>query len=335
MDDPDRLDLTALASPVDHEASRSLFERRRHRRRLNRLVRTALVVVGVVAGASAGWSALQQGGAEIVRTKPADEPAIESDSFACAAELPMAITVPAAIRGPIDGPAPGGVPTDPGQVVRHWQRADGAVEARWPAPTPPVYGPRTPRASTGSMPASGGRLAVNLHDGDDAGMMFEADLIVELAAEPLEEQSFSGGCDVVELAVTTAETRWSTGVSLTSLTTSTEPEFISLEPRIVERRTVDTAPNAAVACKPPEGIRPPPNRLEGPDLSMRSSTAAGVLVEYLSDQNFLPTTGYVEMTEADGSVTFGVDEGLGWSILVFVAEDADGWYLQGSDSSGC
>ena len=54
-------------------------------------------------------------------------------------ELPVAVDVPDATGGPVDGPA--GAPSpQPEQVVMHWVRPSGQIEVRWPPDPRPLYG---------------------------------------------------------------------------------------------------------------------------------------------------------------------------------------------------
>lgn len=82
----------------------------------------------------------------------------------------------------------------------------------------------------------------------------------------------------------------------------------------------------------------PPNRHGGPGQSIRGAAPADVLLRFLEANDEFPTSGYVEFTEPDGSMSYAVDgsgRGVGWTTLVNVAPDGGGWVLAGWTSSGC
>ena len=54
-------------------------------------------------------------------------------------ELPVAVDVPDATAGPVDGPAAEPSPL-PEQTVMHWVRPSGQIEVRWPPDERPLYG---------------------------------------------------------------------------------------------------------------------------------------------------------------------------------------------------
>lgn len=111
------------------------------RRPRRRLVVAGVAVVSVVAlgvvARLAGSSPEADGRPGDVRSGPAP-PADREPLPDCGHELPVRVTVSHA-QELVDGPAPGGQPAEPGQVVWHWTRSDAIVEARWPGRPQPHY----------------------------------------------------------------------------------------------------------------------------------------------------------------------------------------------------
>jgi hypothetical protein len=69
---------------------------------------------------------------------------------------------------------------------------------------------------------------------------------------------------------------------------------------------------------------------------MRGARPADVLLKYLAATPAAPPSGYVEMTEPDGSITYGASpSGDGWTTLLRVIRDADGWHVAAWTASGC
>ena len=111
---------------------------------------------------------------------------------------------------------------------------------------------------------------------------------------------------------------------------------MTLLPTIVERRTVDAAPRAAIPCQGSDQNGTPPNRSGGSDPSIRGERPADVLLEYLDRNATAMPAGYVEMVDPAGTITYGVDASNdGWTTLLFVERDEHGWYLGGWTASGC
>jgi hypothetical protein len=69
---------------------------------------------------------------------------------------------------------------------------------------------------------------------------------------------------------------------------------------------------------------------------MRGPEPADVLLRFVAAMPGTIPSGYVELAEPDGSITYAVDaSGIGWTTILSVVRDADGWYLEGWTSSGC
>ena len=261
--------------------------------------------------------------------------------YTCAAQPPLDIGVPGASDGALIGTAPGARVAEPGQRVVHWTTTVGSVEVRWPATPPPLYGD-TSRLSTlhASEMATPTQTAIDVDPPrqDLNRPPTQADVVIRTAAST---RIADPPCDLLELTVVTGDGRWVTGLKATPPSTAPPGsqlpyEVVDLQPRIIERRAVSSAPRTAVRCQGSDQFGTPPNRSGGPDLSLRSLQPSDVLVGYLSTRPGAPARGYVEMTEPDGSITYGVDpSGIGWTTLVFVARDHEGWYLKGWTASGC
>ena len=273
-----------------------------------------------------------------------DPPSNPGSAFTCGAELPVQVTVTGATTGPRAGPAPGSGPAADGQLVQHWLRPGGALEMRWPAPVPALYAvdeftDRAPEAM--SLGQTRGQVAIDFEPSaashptstQDA---FQPDLIVDLPPGQDHVGDFGAPCDVVEIATVTSSGRESTGLRVAGAGIASAYNLVDLQPRIVERRPVDAAPDAAIPCEGADQNGTPPNKSGGPDLTTRGAAPADVLLAYLAATPTASPSGYVEMTAPDGSITYGVDAlGEGWTTLLFLTQDADGWYLAGWTASGC
>src|SRR5687768_643789 len=113
----------------------------------------AATVVGVaVAG---GLIATGQDRPTQVSTSQGDGPTRPhaATSYLCDAHPALDVTVPDATGGPTEGPAAHNPPLADGQRGIHWTTADGTVDLRWPAQTPPIYGDG--RAGTSAVLSAG------------------------------------------------------------------------------------------------------------------------------------------------------------------------------------
>lgn len=270
-----------------------------------------------------------------------DEPAGSSavTPYRCDAEPALRFTVPRATGGPTDGQAPRTPPLANGQRAIHWSTADGGVEVRWPGRTQPTYNDGTAVVSTltAGESVSPGRAEIDVAPPNvsDPAVRFEPDVIVE---SPDAEAAPPSPCDLLELTVVTKDGRWHSGLrAIASTGEFGQPaERVDLQPRIIERRPVDVAPHAAIRCQGSDQNGTPPNRTGGADRSISGPHPADVLLGYLAATPGAPPSGYIEMAEPDGSITYGVDpSGIGWTTLVFIGRDGDSWYLEGWTSSGC
>ena len=262
-------------------------------------------------------------------------------SYACGPEPALRVTVPAAIGGPTDGPAPGTPPLRERQRAIHWTTADGSVELRWPGRTQPLYDDGAAVISTlaAGESVSAGRSEIDVAPAPtatDPATTFDPDVVVE--SREAAASAPTAPCDLLELTVVTKDGRWHGG--LRALVSNGEfgmpAERVDLQPRIIERRSVAAAPHVAIRCQGSDQYGTPPNRTGGADRSKHGPQPADVLLGYLAAMPGAPPSGYVEMVEPDGSITYGADlSGIGWTTLVFLARDGDSWYLEGWTSSGC
>ena len=258
----------------------------------------------------------------------------------CDGDPALRVTVPDARRGATDGPAPGNPPLAAGQRAIHWSTAEGFVELRWPGRTQSIYDDGASVISTlvASESVSAGRSEIDVHpapNATDPATTFDPDVIVERdAASP----SPTAPCDLLELTVATNDGRWHAGLRPLPFDGELRQpaERVDLQPRIIERRAVDVAPRAAISCQGSDQHGTPPNRAGGADRSISGDTPADVLLGYLAANPGAPPSGYIEMAEPDGSITYAVDpSGIGWTTLVFAARGGDVWYLEGWMASGC
>jgi hypothetical protein len=238
------------------------------------------------------------------------------------------------------GTAPSTPPLGGGQRAIHWTTPEGTVELRWPGRAQPIYADGSAIISTLSAgeSLSAGRAEIDVApapDATDPATGFDADVVVE-SREPAPAPT--APCDLLELTVVTKDGRWHSGLrARASNGESGQPaERVDLQPRIIERRSVDDAPRAAIRCQGSDQYGTPPNRTGGTDRSISGPQPADVLLGYLAAHPGAPTSGYIEMAEPDGSITYGVDASrIGWTTLVFLARDGDNWYLEGWTASGC
>lgn len=276
---------------------------------------------------------------EDIVTSVGDHPTTQS--YLCDANPAIRVLVPGATNGPTVGPAPGTAPVGDEQRAIHWTGTEGTVELRWPARQPPLYNDGTAVTSTlaASELISAERTEIDAHpvqDRDDPGTMFDPDVIIE-RPQPGTPRPVAP-CDLLELTVITDDGHWRSGLRAVGSDGDLEAayELVNLQPRIIERRPVGVAPDTAIRCQGSDRFGTPPNRTGGPDRSLSGPQPADVLMRYLATTPTAQQSGYVEMTEPDGSLTYGVDpSGDGWTTLVFVARDGDNWYLDGWTASGC
>lgn len=257
----------------------------------------------------------------------------------CGTDLPLSITATAATGGAVAGPAPGRPAAIPGQFVQHWPTADGAVEVRWPAAAQPLYGDPSDASTLGASEAfSPARVEIDVHPyggGGGGGVeAFRPDVVVERLGHVA--PTLTAPCDVVQLLVLTEGGLWVGGMEPVHEAAGVPVSRVDLQPRIIERRTVDDAPDTAVTCRGSDRFGTPPNRSGGPDPALRGARPADVLLAYLAANPSAPPSGYVELTDDNGLITYAVAPSAdGWTTLVFVARDGEGWRLEGWAASGC
>ncbi|HEX9968555.1 MAG TPA: hypothetical protein VGB03_00325, partial [Acidimicrobiales bacterium] len=320
--------------PPPFPASGGISQLRAPRRRPVGAVAVAAALGVVVLAAVALWPE-DRGTSSVVAS--GGDGAVQA--YTCGTDLPLEIEVRGSTSALLPGPAPGRPPAEDGQLVRHWLRPDGSVEFRWPATPAPLYGdgaPSAPTAVVGGV-AFPGRSEIDVRRPGSAVPTspdaFEPDVVIARSARGI---PVAAPCDVLELAVATAEGEWRSGLRPNPAGISSPYETVDLHPRILERRTVDAAPTTAVRCQGSDRSGTPPNRSGGPDRAMRGPEPADVLLRFVAAMPGTIPSGYVELAEPDGSITYAVDaSGIGWTTILSVVRDADGWYLEGWTSSGC
>ena len=259
-----------------------------------------------------------------------------SGSFACPAQPPLRVTPVGAEQSARPGPAPGGRPPAAGQRVVHWVRGDGSIELRWPAEAQEIYATHADRVSTlqtgGVMYPRRLEVDVDPTDVEQAPTSATPDVIIE----PSGSDPMAAPCDFMEVTAVTGAGRWVAGFRAEASGGDHFYEQVDLQPKIGERRAVSVAPKSAIRCQGSDQHGTPANRSGGADPSMRGAQPSEVLLRYLALTPGAVQSGYVEMTEPNGSITYGVDpSGDGWTTLLHLASDGDGWYLDGWTSSGC
>jgi hypothetical protein len=300
------------------------------------VVAATAAVVFVVAGGLAVRHAHRHSdpviSAEGDQTREPSASSGDAAPTACGTELPVTVTVPGAVEGPVPGPVPGGAPAQPGQVIVHWQRADDAIEARWPADPQPVYdlsgaSQRPNQEMSSAMTEDPPKADIDI-DADG----FDSDLVVEGRTQQ------PPACNVLELVVITREGRTPLGLRLSSDPETPDAPYgwVDLQPIIIERREVDDAPDEAIPCQAADTSGTPDNRSGGSDPDVRGDTPAATLHAFLANESGAMQSGYVEMIEPDGSIAYGVDPNSeGWTTLVTVVSDPAGWHLDHWTMSGC
>lgn len=296
--------------------------------------------VGGAAAASllglVGAVAVLQGAGRETRIEASSGQEETATSFSCPAEPPLRITVVGTGESPRQGPAPGAPEPSEGQRVVHWARGDGSIELRWPAEPQSTYASGNSRVSTlhsgGAVYPERLEIDVDPTEVDRDPARIESDIVIE----PQSPEPAPGSCDLMEVTAVTAGGRWVAGFRASSRESGQFYEQVDLQPRIIERRAVEVSPTAAIRCQGSDQFGTPANRSGGADLSLRGPAPADVLLAYLAVNPGAVPSGWVEMTEPDGSITYGVDpSGDGWTTLLWLAADDDGWYLDRWTASGC
>lgn len=327
-------DLTSAAPPppalAGIEDRRTVYQQRQRRNRNRRAGAAATAVAGLavltgavlVADDPPTTVASGQGG-DTAATVTSVPPDIEE--YRCGDRFPVEVTIPGAIRGPSTGPAPGSPPVERGQLVMHWQRADDYLEVRWPAPAPPLYdleGTQLPPFEDfGFSSRSDGGAELSISTEPPSGSARAGMVIAKPAAQ-------SAPCDSLQVIGLAEGRRAQVGLRVTD----EGVQHLDLQPLVIERRSVHQAPTAPVGC---QGSESPNVTGDRPDIS--SPEPAEALRAFLATPaaQTLIKSGYVEMTEPDGSITFGVDPGPGWVTLITVVQTSTGWAVESWAASGC
>ncbi|MDQ3757184.1 MAG: hypothetical protein M3394_04985 [Actinomycetota bacterium] len=260
----------------------------------------------------------------------------KESTAACAGPLPFALEVPDATGGPVEGPAPGAAEPAAGQLVRHWPRAEGAVEVRWPATPQPLYGDGAVTPPSVGQAMRPGSTAIDVAPPSAIADLPPSSTTADVVVTPGDAAPPAAGCEVVQLSVTTAAGTWVSGLRKPTNGSQSVYEPVDLQPRIVEKRDVSSAPRDAVTCRGADRNGTPPNRVGGARPEWRGAEPADALLAFLAANPTSPPSGYVEMRASDGSVTYGADpSGTGWTTLVNVRSGPEGWYVAATSMSGC
>jgi len=274
----------------------------------------------------------------------------------CGSDIPFTTVLPDDFDGPFPGPS--GDTPDPaeeGQFILHWVGRGGSVELRWPPSS--EY---TESAQWGALPT--------VEDPDPTVFVIVQDVTIDGIDYPdapqtygvLPTEAMSGPCDAVQLRIL-GPSNDSTKRSLLDAAYGIEdpdrPNTLVLYPElprardlnlIVESMSVETVP-AVVECGGGLGVT-------GPDVPPIEFESIGDLVAYETpvealeallagpDAAYWPKTGYFELREPDGSITYGSplddmssdprpENGLVISISVIQVDG--GWAVESWSTSGC
>lgn len=278
---------------------------------------------------------------------------------ACGETMPIVVVLPTDFTGPIDGPSPDALtPVEDGQLIVHWTGRDGSVELRWPPNT--VY---TADATWGNRPegnSDGTFLVVDptprmMVDGVEVEMPPTAYAYAFLPTDLMQ-----GPCDAVQLDIYKSGTPGTPATRTDAGVAETAPEGYDLpaiaiypnlpRPRdlqlILETLTVDTVPPVLGCYGGPDVIDVPPNKsqtiVDGPVFDTPQQALEAMLEN--SAAAYWPKTGYFELIEPDGSITYGnpIDdmspdprpEG-GLVISISVRQTGAGWTVDSWTTSGC
>ena len=272
---------------------------------------------------------------------------------ACGSELPFATVLPADFTGPTAGPSPDSPhPAEEGQGLWHWTGRGGSVEMRWPANI----------EYTESV-----EWGVNSMGSDTDEVMFvalegsELDGVPQLEANAtLPTDLMDGPCDAVQLSVFASGEDGSGAELLGASFGITGPEDVKSlilypnlpRPRdlnlIVDSLSVETVPDVLECSGGPEaaGFEVPPIETETITDRVVFSTPVGALEGLLGGAaaETWPKTGYFELHEPDGSITYGnpIDDMSadprpenGLVVSVSVVQQEDGWAVDSWSTSGC
>jgi hypothetical protein len=268
----------------------------------------------------------------------------------CGPELPFTAVLPDDFVGPTAGPSPDSDrPLEEGQLALHWTGRGGSVELRWPADA---------NQTSTSLPTPADRddrfsfIVVQpvMIDGEDKGLLPEAH--ATYPTHPTDEvEIVDDPCDVTQLAiygpVTSASFAWPEAAENPTVKILPDMPRSGHDQLVVASLAVEQLPEV-VACSGSDREDVPATRsstVSDPEVYATPTEALEALLT-TSDAESWAKTGYFELIEPDGSVTFGKpfeadplseptpDDGLLIAVSVTPVEDG-GWMVDSWTTSGC
>ena len=276
----------------------------------------AVAAVVVAVAATAAVVSTRDDTAEIVSAAPpSTAPSTTApDAFACGDSPPPGVSVPGA------APATVAPAEEPGQALFRYERGDGgSVEVRWPATPPRVYDLASAPAASLSTSHHPDRLEIAAGAG---------------ATDVVVAAGLADGCSLVELTILEAGTETTIGVDLETL------ETLDLQSVVIAREEGVTPPADTVPCQAPPGVEVPPN-VGGDERGDPHPTPVEALQAFLAEPegDRLAQSGYTELVERDGTMTYAVPLAGGqpgqYVTLVSVVPAEGGWAVDGWRASGC
>jgi hypothetical protein len=267
----------------------------------------------------------------------------------CGTQLPFSTVLPEDFDGPNPGPSPQAVDAlEPGQTIVHWTGRGGSVELRWPANAEYIES-----AVWGADPIieGGGSSFVLVQDLTIDGVEYQD---VPQGYDRLPTDGMTGPCDAVQLTVFRPNGTATVGSGFGPEDTHS-PNTLVVHPDIPRPRDlqlvvgtmeVEVVPEVVECSGGSEaaGFEVPPNKSETIADPQPFPTPLEALEALLSGQEGWPKTGYFELHEPDGSITFGNPQDdmsadprpeNGIVIAVSVIEMDGGWAVDSWSTSGC
>lgn len=272
----------------------------------------------------------------------------------CGSELPFTTILPEDFQGPFPGPSPDASnPAEAGQTLMHWTGRGGSVELRWPANLEYTEGKQW-----GAPP--------NSPDTDLVAFVTIEDLTIDGVEHPnsivsygvLPTDVMEGPCDAVQMSVFGPD-RDDGRITLVGASFGLEdperPNTLVLYPELPRPRDLELVVDSLSVDEVPEvlecsggseaaGFEVPPIKSETISDPQPFPTPVEALEALLASMEGWPKTGYFELHEPDGSITYGnplddmsldprPENGLVISISVIESEGT--WKVDAWSSSGC
>jgi len=295
-----------------------------------------------------------------------DQPAAPrscGDQFPVSVDLAAGLTI-------VDGPLPGRTEGREGQLIKHWVGPGLSGELRWPQDPQEIYAP-----SEADGDGDAGRL--NLGSNTDENRPGEVEIFATTAADgstvsaesdkatvrltyPRSASESGAGCGLLQIrfvADDDGEQALLFPTDRATVPATNDDQSIQsrtfyprlVEPLITDQVTTTEAPTTIAACDA-EGVPTTTGPGATPPRTDRTITNGGhhnspaeALVDFVgrfgpSDPNQLTPSGYLELTNPDGSVSYAQGSGLpdrSYATLVTVSPSSGGWAVTHVLDSGC